>query len=286
MQTAGQFPSFVRDPEGNFLARFVVAAGSGEHLTTKARLGIRVAFESLLESVHLHRNSAVVNTHTFSLSTNMSQNPAGPVAPPPGRTFTPGADPRRCWHGHDRVLTRLRFKDLKRHGYVDFGPTGSTVTPSVYPAAQAHLPDDHPHKPMDETSQEIHRALEARLWSNITMADYSLLVPSLLLASKLMSDPTVLPFFQGLNNRPMTRVDNAHTRMQTGDPLYAFSPIIPRKPDGSIHESAYLPVYRLMQKMDTCLKWTFGPVPEKALGCTTPMDGRNNTSKVVGLVPG
>lgn len=208
---------------------------------------------------------------------DLQQNPNDPKRPRitrPSRPFTPGLDPSRPWHGGDPILRRLRLKDYKRNGYIDWVPANEfPPLEGDYQVANAATlagnDTEYAYAP-------IHPVFREENWIGLRDGDYQALGPAIRLVSSLLSEPYILTLFNGLSQKPLSQIYDAGTLARLGiDRIYTFRPINNDPPGYARSRNTWTLLYR----MRDAVKFTFEESYPDTWGVTRWDDGKSGLIK-------
>ncbi|TIA32572.1 hypothetical protein D6C79_09177 [Aureobasidium pullulans] len=128
--------------------------------------------------------------------------------------------------GNDWILKGISLQQLDKQGYINLP---SSKFPIKFKDEFQDSADDHRTGPyyrralrMQDEIELIHPIFDRSRWWRIDKNDYQLLVPSLMLASRILDEPHILPYIKGFLTKPLTRVNDAATEKEAGQPLYTF----------------------------------------------------------------
>ncbi|KAF1344867.1 hypothetical protein BDV97DRAFT_402619 [Delphinella strobiligena] len=190
---------------------------------------------------------------------NQEPNPNDPKRPrtkAPSRPFTPGLGPSRPWHGHDSVLGRLRLKDLKKNGYIDWVPANKypPLKGDFLATGPGAIAGNHP----EYAYTPIHPVFRKENWVGLSDGDYQAMAPALRLASCFLSEPYILTLFNGLCEKQLARVyARRHLGAREIASVEHFRSISHDPPDFTSSRNTW----KLLYRMRDIVKFTFRARP-------------------------
>lgn len=120
------------------------------------------------------------------------------------------------WYGHNPIMKKVGLNKLLADGVINSersGKDGSNPVPTT--------PGELFRRTSGVGSGLIHPIYRFNNWK-IRATAYNLLIPSLRLASMLLEDPSILPFFNGLLQKPLGRLGDAEAEKLYDQELYVF----------------------------------------------------------------
>ncbi|GAB7350231.1 hypothetical protein MBLNU459_g0884t1 [Dothideomycetes sp. NU459] len=113
------------------------------------------------------------------------------------------------------------------------------------------------------TDDPVHPALAFEQWRNLERSDWDLILPSVLLASRMLFDPAILSFFKGLANaKRVTDLLTLNAEQHFQQPLYRFDLL----PSWSLSDMTA--TYQMMSQLRHHMTLEFGPTYKEAFGTT------------------
>lgn len=158
------------------------------------------------------------------------------------------------WHFSDPLSKQLSVEWLNSNGYVNLTPLRKATDVDNDFAADVTLrrAARHALHPGEGEPLPIHPIFREECWRNLTHQDYERVYPALLMASRMLDEPTVLPFFKGLL-LPVywQKIDETLTRHLHGLPRYSFRALEIENRQGA------LMIWQQLAAMRDCVRWEF-----------------------------
>lgn len=125
----------------------------------------------------------------------------------------------RDWYGLDPILKTIGLDQLVAEGVTNLSRSARNhdSPSSAFPAT----PGEEFRKAFPQGAGVIHPIYRKDNWM-ISQANYEVLLPAIRLASMLLEDPAILPFFRGLLDLPLKRLGDDKAEKLYNQKLYVF----------------------------------------------------------------
>ncbi|GAB7349016.1 hypothetical protein MBLNU459_g7989t1 [Dothideomycetes sp. NU459] len=185
----------------------------------------------------------------------------------------PASTPQQPGLVGDDLLTQIiPIEELNKLGFINIDPKLAQMTDpdfgnSVQDKRTAAWTRKDKRWPGSRRSRFIHPIFEEKRWTSISHHEYRLLRPSIQLASRILDEPWVLPFFQGMLNKPLDNINDKKLMEREGKPLQWFDtpPIDPDQLEG---DKKQIHAWKALVSLRRQIRWRFGELPAEVYAST------------------
>ena len=127
----------------------------------------------------------------------------------------------------DRTLKAIGLEELNDKGYINLPDFMCPVDPDFNSKDKAIEHETgayirHMRKWDPLYSRCIHPIFLPRRWKDVSIEDYDLMLPSIVLASRFLDEPQILTYVKGFLAKPLQPINDEAAIQNAGEPLYTF----------------------------------------------------------------
>lgn len=166
-------------------------------------------------------------------------------------------------HAHPDVFTHnpaFGIEWLKENGYIDIEDA------SVEAGFTEHVKEKTAEHIIEGATEPLHPIIRREHWEDITDQDWNAMQDSMLLFTRMLDDPSVLPWIRGLTdekNHSQIHI-SVSKKFANPDSLISFQPEQISTPE---QQKAH---WKELRRIAGCVKWRFGGNSRNAYATTAP----------------